>query len=184
MFYSIVEEQVALIDLNEEEKEVYKEALVNFFDETSTTYQNLNMSQSELENNIEEISEEGSSNQVSYIKNVIQENVAINRASAAISVKIGVNFAGSVINVAIGAAVGVGVGAIQAFIIKKGKKEAEKMFTKTVISRLKAWGAKKLATSVGVAVGIAMDYMDIGAQITKQLDKRDKKPNNGWIDID
>ncbi|UTR16445.1 hypothetical protein MM221_07855 [Salipaludibacillus sp. LMS25] len=76
-------------------------------------------------------------------------------------------------------AVGGRVGAIQAFIIKKGKKEAQRLFTKTVTSRLKAWGAKKLAVSVAVA----MDYANIGTTMAKQSDKRDKRPNNGWIDI-
>ncbi|MES1034399.1 hypothetical protein [Bacillus pumilus] len=44
-------------------------------------------------------------------------------------------------------------------------------------------GAKKLAVSIGVAVAIALNYLDIGTQIAKQLDKRDKRPNNGWVDI-
>jgi len=52
-----------------------------------------------------------------------------------------------------------------------------------VTSRLKAWGAKKLAVSIGVAVAIALNYLDIGTKIAKQLDKRDKRPNNGWVDI-
>lgn len=78
---------------------------------------------------------------------------------------------------------GGGVGAIQSFIINKGKKEAQKIFTRTVTSKLKAWGAKHLAASVGVAVAFALNYLDIGTQITKQLDKRDKQPNNGWVDI-
>ncbi|MDQ0162332.1 hypothetical protein [Aeribacillus alveayuensis] len=57
------------------------------------------------------------------------------------------------------------------------------MFTKTVVSRLKAWGAPKLALAVGVSVAVALNYLDIGTQIAKQLDKRDKRPNNGWIDL-
>ncbi|MCY9575802.1 hypothetical protein [Bacillus xiamenensis] len=78
---------------------------------------------------------------------------------------------------------GGGVGAIQSFIISKGKKEAQKIFTRTVTSKLKAWGAKHLATAVGVSVAFALNYLDIGTQIAKQLDKRDKRPNNGWVDI-
>ncbi|MBC6136106.1 hypothetical protein HB825_14785 [Listeria booriae] len=101
----------------------------------------------------------------------------------AFQVKISVKWTGAVLNAAIGFAVGGGVGAIQSFIIKKGKREAEKLFTRTVTSRLKAWGAKKLATVVGAAVTIALNYLDIGTQIAKQLDKRDKRPNNGYVDI-
>lgn len=75
------------------------------------------------------------------------------------------------------------MGAIQAYIVKKGKKEAQRIFTKTVVSRLKAWGAKKLASVVGLCVSVAMDYLDVGTMLAKQLDKRDIRPINGWIDI-
>ncbi|PAF34003.1 hypothetical protein CHH69_18160 [Terribacillus saccharophilus] len=98
-------------------------------------------------------------------------------------VAIGTKFAASVLNLAIGTAVGGGSGAITAYIVKKGKKEAQRVFTKTVVSRLKAWGAPKLAWAVGAAVGVAMNYADIGTVIAKQIDKRDSYPNNGWIDI-
>jgi RHS repeat-associated protein len=96
---------------------------------------------------------------------------------------IGVNLAGSILNVAIGVAVGGGLGAIQAFIIKKGKEAAKRLFYRTVVDRLTAWGAKKLAWTVGIAVSVAMDYYDIGTRIAKEIDKRDRKPRNGWIDI-
>ncbi|SPP28966.1 conserved hypothetical protein [Brochothrix thermosphacta] len=46
-----------------------------------------------------------------------------------------------------------------------------------------AWGAPKLAWSVGVAVTFALNFSDIGGVIAKQIDKRDKKKNNGYIDI-
>lgn len=88
-------------------------------------------------------------------------------------------FVGAVLNTAIGFAVGGGVGAIQAYIVKKGKKEAQKLFTRTVVSRLKAWGALKLAFAVGTCVTIALNYLDVGTQIATQLDRRDKRPNNG-----
>ncbi|MGK5512147.1 hypothetical protein [Brevibacillus formosus] len=96
---------------------------------------------------------------------------------------IGVNFAASAINVALGLIAGGGVGAIQAYIISVGKKEAARIFTATVTSKLIAWGAPKLAVFVGTAVTFAMDYLDIGAKIAEYLDSRDSKPNNGWIDF-
>ncbi|OLP66831.1 hypothetical protein BACPU_01900 [Bacillus pumilus] len=40
-----------------------------------------------------------------------------------------------------------------------------------------------MAFSVGLAVTVALNYLDLGGQIAKQLDKRDKRPNNGWVDI-
>lgn len=115
-------------------------------------------------------------------KNDILQALAPKQVEA-FQVRLSVKWAGALLNTAIGFAVGGGVGAIQAFIIKKGKREAEKLFSRTVVSRLKAWGAKKLAVSVGVAVTVALNYLDIGTQIAKQLDKRDKRPNNGYVDI-
>jgi hypothetical protein len=47
------------------------------------------------------------------------------------------------------------------------------------VSRLKAWGAPKLAGAVGAAVAVALSYSDVGMVIAKQIDKRDKYPNNG-----
>ncbi|AKO95127.1 hypothetical protein BEH_15635 [Priestia filamentosa] len=113
---------------------------------------------------------------------MLNQTFGVGKADAA-QVKVGVKFAGAVFNTAIGFAIGGGAGAIQAFIVKKGKKEAQKLFTRTVVSRLKAWGAPKLAAAVGTSVTIALNYADVGTQIAKQLDKRDKRPNNGWIDL-
>lgn len=175
LFDEIVAEQIALAGI--EETEVFEEALTDFFDENSDTYNDLDNGQVELEKAIED------ETQVSLTKQAFDEILGVKEAQAAITVKVGVKFAGAVFNTAIGFAVGGGVGAIQAYIIHKGKEEARKLFTRTVTSRLKAWGAKKLAISVGICVTVALNYMDIGTQIAKQLDKRDKIPNNGWINI-
>ncbi|MGM0879218.1 MAG: hypothetical protein ACQEWV_32430 [Bacillota bacterium] len=176
LFDSIIEEQVALAGLeNEEEEKLFAEAMVDFFDENSETYNDLTSAQTELEEQIEEIDEVS-------VKDVINKTFGIETAHA-FQVKVGVKFAGAVFNGAIGFAIGGGVGAIQSFIIKKGKKEAEKLFTRTVVSRLNAWGAPKLALAVGACVTVALNYLDVGTQIAKQLDKRDKRPNNGWIDL-
>lgn len=59
----------------------------------------------------------------------------------------------------------------------------KKMFTKTVVSRLKAWGAPKLALLVGASVGFAMTFLDIGGNIARQIDKRDSKKNSGYLEI-
>ncbi|ODJ48817.1 hypothetical protein BFR34_08055, partial [Brochothrix thermosphacta DSM 20171 = FSL F6-1036] len=92
-------------------------------------------------------------------------------------------WAGTMLDVAIGLAIGVGVGAIAGYIRSKGKKEAARVFSRTVKSRLIAWGAPKLAWAVGVSVTVALTYSDVGGMIAKQIDKRDKKKNNGYIDI-
>ncbi|MFB6497294.1 hypothetical protein [Bacillus haynesii] len=186
LFNSIVEEQATLAGLeNEEEEELFAEAMVNFFDKNSETYNDLTLAQAELEEQIGEANTSTNNNdqeaQVS-VKNAFDKTFGVKTAHA-FQVKVGVKFAGAVFNAAIGFAVGGGVGAIQSFIIKKGKKQAEKLFTRTVVSRLKAWGAPKLALAVGACVTVALNYLDVGTQIAKQLDKRDKRPNNGWIDL-
>lgn len=94
---------------------------------------------------------------------------------------IGVNFAASAINVLLGLAVGGGVGAIQSFIINRGKREAMKIFTRTVTSKIIAWGAPHLAWIIGAAVAFAMDYFNLGSAIARFIDSRDTYPNNGWL---
>ncbi|WP_197226030.1 hypothetical protein [Bacillus xiamenensis] len=184
LFYQIVDEQTELSGVDE--KELFKEALVDFFDENSETYQDLTGVQSELEKEMESLDNnqnDFSDNQFATIKNTFSDMIGIKETQAAWKIGLSVRVTGAIINTAIGIAVGGGVGAIQSFIISKGKKEAQKIFTRTVTSKLKAWGAKHLATAVGVSVAFALNYLDIGTQIAKQLDKRDKRPNNGWVDI-
>lgn len=137
-----------------ENPELYEEVLTSFF--TQGSYNTFNIPASETK---------------------------LTRAKRAVGLRIGANFAASAINVALGLAVGGGVGAIQAYIISKGKKEAQRLFTRTVTSKLKAWGANKLAWAVGGAVSFAMDYGNIGSAVANYLDRKDHKPNNGWIDF-
>jgi hypothetical protein len=164
IFDQLVSEQAELY--GGDQQELYKELLIDFFDQSSEYSEDIEHAQEML-----------------YEAEVNSTNtIGIMRAASS-KVKLGTKFVGSTINIAIGVAIGGGVGAIQAYIIKKGKKEAQKIFTKTVVSRLIAWGAPNLAKSAGVAVAYALEYSDVGYQIAKQLDKRDKYPNNGWIDI-
>ncbi len=146
--------------------ELYKQVLTDFFDESSGHAGDLNYAANVLEN-----------------KTLINNDISTMGWDWIPDIKIGTNLAGSILNVAIGVAVGGGVGAIQGFIVAKGKKEAQRIFTKTVTSKLTEWGAPKLAIFVGAAVAIALDYSDIGAKIAEYLDSKDSKPNNGWIEI-
>lgn len=54
-------------------------------------------------------------------------------------------------------------------------KEERNFMYEDFTSRYKAWGASKLAWPAGASVAVALDYMNIGLQISKQLDKRDKR---------
>jgi hypothetical protein len=90
---------------------------------------------------------------------------------------------GALIDVAIGGIAGAGVSSIKRFILKEGAQAAERIFTKTIKSKLIAWGAGKLAPLVGGAVSFALTYADIGNAAARWIDARDVYPNDGWISI-
>lgn len=145
--------------------ELYKQTLTDFFDKSSGHAGDLNYATGML----------GNDTLIYNINNRSWDWIP--------NIKVGVNFAGSAFNVAIGLMVGgVGMGAIKAFIISKGKKEAQRIFTRTVKSKLIEWGAPKLALAAGV-VDFALEYADIGEKLAQYFDSLDTKPNNDWIDI-
>lgn len=173
IFNELVNEEVS--KFGDENPELYRKTLIDFFDTTSGHANDLAYASQVIENDLlksESLRPAGP-----------QDVGALGMWDWVPNVKIGVNIAGSIINVALGVAVGGGVGAIQAFIIAKGKKAAQAMFYKTVKDKLTAWGAPKLAVFAGAAVAVAMDYADVGTKIAKYIDGKDKRPNNGWIDI-
>lgn len=97
---------------------------------------------------------------------------------------IGKKVMGAGLNVAISAAVGgVGYGSVSAYIKSVGKREAEKLFSKTIKSRLIAWGATKFAVSLGAMVEWVLNYSDFGNRISDAWDANDAVPNNGWCDF-
>ncbi|WP_017470382.1 hypothetical protein [Amphibacillus jilinensis] len=91
---------------------------------------------------------------------------------------------GALINTGIGLVTGGGgMAAVAAYIRKKGKKEAQRVFTRTIASKLKSWGLATLAGSLGVAVAFAVNYTDVGGMVARWFDNRDKKPGNGYLDF-
>ena len=94
---------------------------------------------------------------------------------------ISVRFAGAIINTALCAAVGA-IG-ISGFIVAYGKTQAKRIFTRTIASKLAAWGCPKLAVALSGAIATALNYLDVGTNIAKYIDKYDYKPNNGWLSI-
>jgi len=99
-------------------------------------------------------------------------------------VKIRNDIAAAAINVAIDAAlVAVGVGSVAALVKRIGLKEARRIFTRTLTTRLAAWGLGVLATSLPVAVDFIFNLLDPGTKIAEYLDSQDSFPNNGFIDI-
>lgn len=87
------------------------------------------------------------------------------------------------INAAISVAVGGGVGiaGVKAFIMRKGKEEAKRIFTRTVKSKLIALGCGSMAASAEWAINFAINAMDIGGAAADWLDAHDTYHNNGWI---
>jgi|BioPla2DNA2_1021312.scaffolds.fasta_scaffold11799_8 hypothetical protein len=94
---------------------------------------------------------------------------------------ISVGWAATIINTAIGAAVGA-IG-ISGYIAAYGRSQAKLIFTRTVGSKLAAWGCAKLSVYVSLAVDMALGYLDIGTKIAKYIDRYDYAPNNGWLSI-
>ncbi|ATF27092.1 hypothetical protein [Brochothrix thermosphacta] len=178
LFDSIVNEQLQIMGVDDTElEEVYKDNLEGFFDENSETYQDIQASQAKIDEDLSDL-EETHLSVLDKTANFITGDKKV-QAFRLMSTR----WAGTIINTALSLAVGGGVGAIASYIRSKGKKEAARLFSRTVKSRLIAWGAPKLAYTAGVAVTVALNYSDIGGMIAKQIDKRDKKKNNGYIDI-
>ncbi|WP_229735373.1 DNRLRE domain-containing protein [Halobacillus andaensis] len=94
-----------------------------------------------------------------------------------------VKWAGAIFNTIIGAIVGGGAGAFASFLKRKGAEEAGKIFTKSIRSKLSAWGLNALGASVGTIVTTVLNALDIGTAIARALDKTDAKKNNGWLDV-
>ncbi|MGO2565283.1 MAG: hypothetical protein ACTH8E_05800 [Brochothrix thermosphacta] len=178
LFDSIVNEQLQIMGVDDTElEEVYKDNLEGFFDENSETYENLQASQAKIDEDLKDL-EETHLSMLDKTANFITGDKKV-QAFRLMSTR----WAGAILNTALGLAVGGGVGVIARYIRSKGKKEAARVFSRTVKSRLTAWGAPKLAWAVGISVGLALNFSDIGGMIAKQIDKRDKKKNNGYIDI-
>lgn len=90
---------------------------------------------------------------------------------------------GAILNTAIGIAVGGVAGGVAGIIKKKGEKEAAKFFARTVASKLKAFGLKKLAGSVGTIASFILNYSDMGGAVASWVDSNDAHPNDSWISV-
>lgn len=187
-FVSLVKETVQLSGTDA--PELLEESLVNVFDSRSDTFNDLEAAQTELENNYEEQVSNDETAMASLIKNTFSTTAA--EAANKGRVRIGANFAGSLFNVAIGMAVGGGIAAgtaaVRAYIVKKGKKAAAKTISRVATAKAKQlgiWSVRTAAigTTIAVAVNIALDYMNVGAAISRYIDSKDWYRNNGWIDI-
>lgn len=76
-----------------------------------------------------------------------------------------------------------GVGSVTLYIRKVGLKEAKRIFTKTVTSKLKAWGCAALATSIPAAVSFAFNLANPGQGIANYVAKHDSNPKSEDIEL-
>ena len=170
LFDSTIEEQVELY--GDENPEIFRELLTDFFDATSGTAYNFHATEQKY------VMLTGGS----PIEYYAYESDSEYSAQSLLNGKISVRFAGAAFNVAISAATGWGVYQIQKFIIAKGKDAARRVFYRTIATRLQAWGAGKVAVMLGLAVEFALNYYDIGGAAARYIDSKDKRPNNGYLD--
>lgn len=87
---------------------------------------------------------------------------------------------GVVIN---GVLVASGVGSVTALVRKIGVAEAKKIFTKTLKSKLTAWGCGVLAVYLPKMVDYVMSVLSPEDKIAEYLDSIDDYPNDGYLDI-
>lgn len=140
-------------NMNSEQKSIFKQALLDFFDSSSNSFQD----------------PEALDKAVNSKNNV--------RTARAAHGWISVNVMASAINVALGLVTG---GSISSYVRKKG-------FIASAValqSRLAATMRFKQLTAVikGLS-GALMKVADPGKAIAQGLDRIDKIPNNGWIEL-
>lgn len=62
-------------------------------------------------------------------------------------------------------------------------KEAREIFTKTLKSKLKAWGCSTLAGSIPTLVDFIFSVLSPRDTVAEYLDSIDNFPNDGYLDI-
>ncbi|WP_378211786.1 RHS repeat-associated core domain-containing protein, partial [Anoxybacteroides rupiense] len=79
---------------------------------------------------------------------------------------------------------GLTLGALIAYIKKKGTQAAKRIFYRTLRDKLIVIGASAgILKSLEWVVNTAFNYLDPGTVVANWIDSRDKKPQNGYIDF-
>lgn len=186
-FQQVIEEVAATS--GSEEVELLEEALIDIFDSDSETFNDLEATQENLE---EAYVEKLESEEIAFLSKTKKLIFGSNKVYAAKKkkgkIRVGVNLAGSVINVAIIGVVGGGVSALKSYIKKKGKKVVAKNLSRVATAQAKKIKIKSvrgvaIATVISSAIYVALDYLDVGVALARVIDSKDWYRNNGWIDI-
>ena len=186
-FLLIIKEAAALSGT--EEVELLEEALIGFFDGDSETFNDIESAQVQL---IESYIEKEESEEIALISNVKKmlfgsDKVYANGKDRG-TVRVGMYFAGSIFNVIITGVVGGGVSAVKNYIKKKGKKAAAETLSRVATAAAQKMGIKSargvaIASVIGSAIYVALDYADVGLTISKLINSVDWYPKNEYIDI-
>ncbi|MEA1855558.1 hypothetical protein MKX67_02620 [Cytobacillus sp. FSL W7-1323] len=172
-----------------EEVELLEEALIGLFDGNSETFNDLEATQIQLEENYAEVLEGEEIAFVSTVKNVLFGADTVYAAKKKKGkVAVGIYVAGAAFNLAIAGVVGGGISALKNYIKKKGMKKAKEGLSRVATAQAKKLKIKSIrgvaiATVIGSAIGFALNYGDPGTAIARFIDGRDWYKNNGWIDI-
>ncbi|ALA52921.1 hypothetical protein CAY60_015460 [Shouchella clausii] len=183
----VIEETAAISGT--EEVELLEEALLNFFDSDSDVFNDIEAAQEELEENyIAKLESEENPILAKSVQFIFGSEKAYAKKKKKGKIAVGMYLTGSVINVAIGGVVGGGIAAVKTYVKKKGKKAASATLSRVATAQAKKLKIKSvrgvaIATVIGGAISVALDYANVGLQIAKQIDKRDWYPGNEWIDI-
>jgi len=164
VYYAAIDKEVKAMKNKygkEFNEKMFKKELIKFL-ETENSYANLSTMDKSL------FSSSGMTRAGSWIPDIKLTN----------------DFVAAAINVIISTLVGgVGVASLSAYIKKVGLNEAKKNFTRTLASKLKAWGFALLATKIDDAFEFMMNYLNPGYHCALFLDSIDSYPNNGYLDI-
>lgn len=76
-----------------------------------------------------------------------------------------------------------GVGSVAALVRKIGVAEAKRIFTKSIKSKLKAWGCGAFAASAGTIVSFILEVASPEDAAAEYLDSIDSYPNDGYFDV-
>lgn len=115
------------------------------------------------------------------------ENFFFIRANAATK-KGRINISNKVVAVGVNAVVSLAIGgattyAIRALVLKKGATYVTNLLVKKVVSKLLAIGIKEV-TGVGTLIRtVVKNALDPGSTVARYLDRRDRYPRNGFVDI-
>lgn len=149
----------------------YVSAVLSVFNSESNNYQDVSAANDQL---ITELDENHSS---------IFDPLSGEKILAAKHGTISASFLGSVLDAAIGAVVGGGAGAALSLVRKKGVKYVKKILYSRLKATLVNIGLGRANATILAGLEIALNYYSPGNQLAKWVDSKDKKRNNGWIEL-